>query len=180
MLYVLHVGIEAGVGGWEPIHLVTVGYGAGAAATATSAYWLMMPSAGSWSRPSPQAFITVSCPGMTVCLFAAAVPAPAPAPYAYAGVGLFVAPIFPTALPWLLEVAPQARRASALVIAASMVGGVAAGPALGKVVERAGIRAVPLLLAAVSLLCLAATLRLISATRTSTDPASEAEGLARR
>lgn len=42
VLYVLHVGIEAGVGGWEPTHLETVGFGAGAAATATSVYWLMM------------------------------------------------------------------------------------------------------------------------------------------
>lgn len=41
-LYVLHVGIEAGVGGWEPTHLETVGHGAGVAATATSVYWLMM------------------------------------------------------------------------------------------------------------------------------------------
>lgn len=34
--------VEAGVGGWEPTHLETVGYGAGVAATATSVYWLMM------------------------------------------------------------------------------------------------------------------------------------------
>ncbi|MGA5065528.1 MFS transporter [Streptomyces exfoliatus] len=181
VLYVLHVGIEAGVGGWEPTHLVMVGYGAGVAATATSAYWLMMTVGRFLVAPialrfSPQAIITVSCAGMTLCLFAAAVPALAP--YAYAGVGLFIAPIFPTALPWLMEAAPRARRAGALVIAASMVGGVAAGPALGKVIEWAGIRAVPLLLAVVSLLCLAATLWLISATRTSPDPA--AEGLAKK
>lgn len=177
VLYVLHVGIEAGVGGWEPTHLVTVGYGAGVAATATSVYWLMMTVGRFLVAPvalrfSPQAIITVSCAGMTVCLFAAAVPALAP--YAYAGVGLFIAPIFPTALPWLMEAAPRARRAGALVIAASMVGGVAAGPALGKVIEWAGIRAVPLLLAVVSLLCLAATLWLIGATRTA--PALPAEG----
>ncbi|MFC9246217.1 MFS transporter [Streptomyces sp. NPDC057136] len=176
VLYVLHVGIEAGVGGWEPTHLVTVGYGAGVAATATSVYWLMMTVGRFLVAPialrfSPQSIITVSCAGMTLCLFAAAVPALAP--YAYAGVGLFIAPIFPTALPWLMEAAPQARRAGALVIAASMVGGVAAGPALGKVIERAGMRAVPLLLAVVSLLCLAATLWLISATRTAPDLSAE-------
>ncbi|MGA5192708.1 MFS transporter [Streptomyces exfoliatus] len=181
VLYVLHVGIEAGVGGWEPTHLVTVGYGAGVAATATSVYWLMMTVGRFLVAPialrfSPQAIITVSCAGMTLCLFAAAVPALAP--YAYAGVGLFIAPIFPTALPWLMEAAPRARRAGALVIAASMVGGVAAGPALGKVIEGAGIRAVPLLLAVVSLLCLAATLWLITATRPS--PAPAAEGLAKK
>ncbi|MGW0866519.1 MFS transporter [Streptomyces sp. NPDC002611] len=167
-LYVLHVAVEAGVGGWEPTHLETVGYGAGAAATATSVYWLMMTVGRFLVAPlalrfSAQAIITVSCAGMTVCLLAASVPALAP--YAYAGVGLFIAPIFPTGLPWLNRAAPRARRAGAVVIAASMVGGVAAGPALGKAIEWSGIRAVPLLLCGVSALCLAATLWLIRATR---------------
>ncbi|MFI1707520.1 MFS transporter [Streptomyces griseoruber] len=168
-LYVLHVGIEAGVGGWEPTHLETVGYGAGLAATATSVYWLMMTVGRFLVAPlalrfSAQAIITVSCAGMTVCLLLAAVPDLAP--YAYAGVGLFIAPIFPTGLPWLHRAAPHARRAGALVIAASLAGGVAAGPSLGKVIEWSGVRAVPLLLAAVSAVCLAATLWLTRATRT--------------
>ncbi|MFE9028272.1 MFS transporter [Streptomyces iakyrus] len=168
VLYVLHVGVEAGVGGWEPTHLETVGYGAGVAATATSGYWLMMTVGRFLVAPlalrfSPQAIITVSCAGMTVCLLAAALPALAP--YAYAGVGLFIAPIFPTGLPWLNRAAPHARRAGALVIAASMVGGVAAGPTLGRAIEWSGVRAVPLLLCVISALCLAATLWLIRATR---------------
>ncbi|WP_234046619.1 MFS transporter [Streptomyces adelaidensis] len=166
-LYVLHVGIEAGVGGWEPTHLETVGYGAGAAATATSVYWLMMTVGRFLVAPialrySPGTIIAVSCAGTTVCLLLAAVPWLAP--YAYAGVGLFIAPIFPTGLPWLNEAAPRARRAGALVIAASLVGGVAAGPTLGKAIEWSGVRAVPLLLCAVSALCLLATLWLIRAT----------------
>ncbi|WP_280885321.1 MFS transporter [Streptomyces sp. LBL] len=168
-LYVLHVGIEAGVGGWEPTHLETVGYGAGVAATATSVYWLMMTIGRFLVAPialrfSAQAIITVSCAGMTACLLLASIPALAP--YAYAGVGLFIAPIFPTGLPWLHRAAPSARRAGALVIAASMVGGVAAGPALGKAIEASGVRAVPLLLCGVSALCLAATLWLIRHART--------------
>ncbi|AZQ32673.1 MFS transporter [Streptomyces cyaneochromogenes] len=167
-LYVLHVGIEAGVGGWEPTHLETVGYGAGFAATATSVYWLMMTVGRFLVAPialrfSAQAIITVSCAGMTVCLLLAAIPGPAP--YAYAGVGLFIAPIFPTGLPWLHRAALRARRAGALVIAASMVGGVVAGPALGKAIEWSGVRSVPLVLGTVSALCLAAVLWLIRATR---------------
>ncbi|OQR65296.1 MFS transporter [Streptomyces maremycinicus] len=108
------------------------------------------------------AIITVSCAGMTVGLLLAALPELAP--FAYAGVGLFIAPIFPTGLPWLHRPAPHSRRAGAVVIAASLLGGVAAGPALGKVIEWSGVRAVPLLLAAVSAVCLAATLRLTRAT----------------
>ncbi|WP_217237768.1 sugar MFS transporter [Streptomyces sp. AC555_RSS877] len=167
-LYVLHVGVEAGVGGWEPTHLETVGYSAGIAATATSVYWLMMTVGRFLVAPlalrfSAQTIITVSCAGMTACLLLASVPALAP--YAYAGVGLFIAPIFPTGLPWLHRSAPRARRAGALVIAASMAGGVAAGPALGKAIEASDVRAVPLLLGGVSALCLAATLWLVRSTR---------------
>ncbi|MFH8464765.1 MFS transporter [Streptomyces sp. NPDC017991] len=167
-LYVLHVGIEAGVGGWEPTHLEAVGYGAGAAATATSVYWLMMTVGRFLAAPlalrhSAQSILTVSCAGMTACLLLATIPGLAP--YAYAGVGLFIAPIFPTGLPWLNRAAPKARRAGAVVIAASMIGGVVAGPALGKAIEWSGVRAVPLLLGAVSALCLAATLWLVRATR---------------
>ena len=168
-LYVLHVGVEAGVGGWEPTHLETVGYGASAAATATSVYWLMMTVGRFLTAPlalrfSPQSIVAVSCTGMTGCLLLAAIPGLAP--YAYAGVGLFIAPIFPTGLTWLNRVAPRARRAGALVIASSMAGGVAAGPLLGKAIEWSGVRAVPLLLCGVSALCLAATLWLIRVTRT--------------
>ncbi|NYV75578.1 sugar MFS transporter [Streptomyces sp. UH6] len=181
-LYVLHVGIEAGVGGWEPTHLETVGYGAGVAATATSVYWLMMTVGRFLVAPialrfSPQAVITVSCAGMTVCLVLASVPALAP--YAYAGVGLFIAPIFPTGLPWLHKAAPRARRAGALVIAASMGGGIVAGPALGKAIEWSGVRVVPLLLGAVSALCLAATLWLVRATRPPRAPLPDARPPAR-
>ncbi len=166
-LYVMHVGIEAGVGGWEPTHLQTVGYSAGIAATATSVYWLMMTVGRFLVAPialrfSAETIIAVSCAGMTVCLLLAAVPGLAP--YAYAGVGLFIAPIFPTGLPWLNRAAPRARRAGAVVIAASMVGGVVAGPALGKAIEWSGIRSVPLILGAVSALCLTATFWLIRAT----------------
>ncbi len=171
-LYVLHVAIEAGVGGWEPTHLETVGYSAGAAATATSVYWLMMTVGRFLVAPialrfSAQSIIAVSCAGMTGCLLLAGVPGLAP--YAYAGVGLFIAPIFPTGLPWLSRAAPRARRAGALVIAASMVGGVAAGPVLGRAIELSGVRAVPLLLCVLSAACLAATVWLIRATRPAED-----------
>ncbi|MFE9399196.1 MFS transporter [Streptomyces flavidovirens] len=176
-LYVLHVGIEVGVGGWEPTHLETVGYGAGFAATATSVYWLMLTAGRFLVAPlalrfRAQTIITVSCAGMTVCLLLASVPGLAP--YAYTGVGLFIAPIFPTGLPWLNQAAPQARRAGAIVIAASMVGGVAAGPALGKAIEWSGVRSVPLVLSVVSALCLASALWLVRATRTTTSTSRSA------
>lgn len=160
VLYVLHVGVEAGVGGWEPTHLQSLGHPAAYAASATAVYWLMM-TAGRFlvvplalRYPAPR-ILLACCAGMTGCLALAAVPTLAP--YAYAGVGLFIAPVFPTGLPWLARAVPGARRAGAWVIAASMIGGVAAPPALGKGIEASGIGAVPLLLLLLSAASLAAT-----------------------
>jgi fucose permease len=160
LLYVLHVGVEAGVGGWEPTHLEAVGYGTAFAASLTSVYWLMMTIGRFLVAPltlryAESVIITVSCAGMAACLSAATVPDLAP--YAYAGVGLFIAPIFPTGLPWLQRAVPAARHAGALVIAASMIGGVAAGPVLGSAIELSGVRAVPVLLLLMAACCLAAT-----------------------
>lgn len=49
-------------------------------------------------RFSAQTIVTGSCAGMTVCLLPTSVRKSAP--YAYAGVGLFIAPVFPTGPPW--------------------------------------------------------------------------------
>ena len=168
VLYVLHVGVEAGVGGWEPTHLESLGHSATLAASATSVYWLMMtvgrflvvPIALRWSAPR---ILVVCCAGMTACLALATVSSLAP--YAYAGVGLFIAPIFPTGLPWLTRAVPGARRAGAWVIAASMIGGVAAPPALGKGIEWSTVTAVPLMLLALSAASLGTTLWLARAAR---------------
>ncbi|MFF7974938.1 MFS transporter [Streptomyces sp. NPDC007905] len=167
-LYILHVGVEAGVGGWEPTHLETIGYGSAFAASATSVFWLMM-TVGRFLvvpltlRRPEHVIIKVSCAGMAVCLAAASVPALAP--FMYAGVGLFIAPVFPTGLPWLTRTVPMARSAGAHVIAASMLGGVAAGPALGAVVQWAGARSVPLVLCVIAVWCLTTSMWIDRAAR---------------
>jgi fucose permease len=169
-LYILNVAVEAGVGGWEPTHLETVGYSSAVAASATSVYWLMM-TVGRFVvvpialRYSPERILTVCAGGMTACLLLALIPGAAP--WAYAGVGLFIAPVFPTGLPWLNRALPEAKRAGAWVIAASMIGGVAAPPLLGVGIEASGIRAVPWLLTVLSGASLLATVWLIRLTRRS-------------
>ncbi|WP_423832644.1 MFS transporter [Streptomyces manipurensis] len=155
-IYVLHVAIETGVGGWEPTHLKAVGYGAATAATATSAYWAAMtigrfvvaPISLRWSAPS---ILIVCCVGMAGFLLLATIPALAP--YAYFGVGLMIAPIFPTCLPWLNRAVPQVAVAGACVIAASMIGGVAFPPLLGAVIDTMDIKTVPLLLFLLAVVC---------------------------
>ncbi|WP_427925293.1 MFS transporter [Streptomyces sp. cg40] len=170
VLYILNVAVEAGVGGWEPTHLETIGYSAAMAASTTSVFWLMM-TVGRFLvvpitlRHSPERILAVCAAGMTVCLLLTLFKGVAPV--AYAGVGLFIAPVFPTGLSWLNKALPQARRAGAWVIAGSMIGGVAAPPLLGVGIEASGIHAVPWLLTALSGASLLATLRLIRLTRRS-------------
>jgi len=156
VIYVLHVAVETGVGGWEPTHLEALGYSTAGAATATSAYWLML-TLGRFLvipitlRVSAATIVTVSCVGMTICLALTAVPGMAV--IAYLGVGLFIAPIFPTGLAWLNRVVPATGGATAYVIAASMLGGVLFPPLLGLAVESSGVRALPVLLGALAAAC---------------------------
>jgi fucose permease len=155
-IYVLYVAIETGAGGWEPTHLEAVGYSASVAATATSVFWLALtvgrfvavPVSLRWPGP---AIVIGCCLGMAIFLGAATVPAAAP--YAYAGLGLACAPIWPTGLPWLARSAPTVAAASAYVMAASMVGGIAFPPLLGRAIEVAGVRSVPLVLGGLAVIC---------------------------
>ena len=168
LIYVFHVAIETGVGGWEPTHLQDVGYAASFAAAATAVFWLMMTLGRflsffvglSWST---ERIMLISCIGMTVCLGAAAVPALAP--FAYAGVGLFIAPLFPTGLAWLNRSVPEARSATAYVIAAAMLGGVAFPPLIGAIIGFSGTIAAPLFMAALALFCLAAVQTIVRINR---------------
>ncbi|MGW6979886.1 MFS transporter [Streptomyces sp. NPDC054932] len=169
-IYVLHVAIETGVGGWEPTHLEAVGYGAATAATATSAYWAAMTIGRFLAVPislrrSAPSILLVCCVGMAGFLLLATVPALAP--YAYFGVGLMIAPIFPTCLPWLNRAVPAVAAAGAYVIAASMIGGVAFPPLLGAVIDTMEVRTVPLLLFLLAVGCGALSLWL---TRKAPDP----------
>jgi fucose permease len=156
LIYLLHVGIQTGVGGWEPTHLEALGYSATAAATATSVYWLALTIGRFLIVPlslrlSGSSIVIGSCLGMALCLALATVPALTPS--AYVGVGLFIAPIFPTALPWLNRTVPTISAAGAYVIAAAMIGGVIFPPMLGKAIELSSVRAVPLLLLGLAVLC---------------------------
>lgn len=168
-LYALQVTVETGVGAWEPTFLqVELGHTAAAAATITSGFWLMLtvgrlligPMTDRWSAA---AIVTVSCIGTTACLALAAVHPLAP--WAFAGAGLFNAPVFPVALPWLNRSAPRVRWAGTGAILTANIGGAAAGPATGLGIERFGTGCVPWLLAVVSAFCVLFALHLARATR---------------
>jgi fucose permease len=166
-IYVLYVAIESGVGGWEPTHLEAVGYSATFAATATAGFWLALtvgrflavPVSLRWPAP---AIVTGCCAGMALFLLLAAIPAAAP--WAYGGLGFMCAPIWATGLPWLIRAAPRVAAASAYVMATSMLGGIVFPPLLGRAIEVAGVRSVPLILCVVAVACTLLSLWLRRAT----------------
>ena len=90
---------------------------------------------------------------------------PEAAPWAYGGLGLMCAPIWATGLPWLTRAAPRVAAASAYVMATSMLGGIVFPPLLGRAIEVAGVRSVPIVLGAVALLCTVLSWWLRRATR---------------
>jgi fucose permease len=177
-IYVLYVAIESGVGGWEPTHLEAVGYSATFAATATAAFWLALtvgrflavPISLRWPAP---AIVTGCCAGMALFLLLAAIPAVAP--WAYGGLGFMCAPIWATGLPWLNRAAPRVAAASAYVMAISMLGGIVFPPLLGRAIEVAGVRSVPIILCLVAAACTVLSLWLRRATATASGNAARQE-----
>ncbi|MFH8409597.1 MFS transporter [Streptomyces sp. NPDC018019] len=173
-IYMLHFAVQSGIGNWEPTHLHVLGHSMTTATVATSMYWLAMtigrflvaPLARRWSAAT---IVTASCALMTVSVLLALVPGLAP--WAYAAAGLCIGPIFPNGLNWLNRSAPAAGNAMAYVIAAAMLGSVAFPPALGAVIQRHGVGALPATLAVLCLPTLAISAALairLHTTRTAT------------
>lgn len=158
VFYVLHVGVESGVGGWETGHLVHLGWSVAAAATATSTFWLSMTLTRFAVAPlarwlSAQQIVL----GGTALMLVGSIGAhwAALAPVAYVLVGVGVAPLFPTGLVWLKQVLPHVPNIIPYVIALSMLGGLAP-TALGTTADVFSLDAIPTALTVLSAVCLLA------------------------
>lgn len=157
IFFVLHVGVESGVGGWETSHLVSLGWAAGPAAMATSVFWLAMTGVRFAISPiarffSTQRILLTSLVVMVVGLLVAHWAPAAPLGYLVAGLG--VGPLFPTGLVWLTEKLPGVPGVTSYVIAVSMIGGVLPS-AVGASVEQWGPGVIPTALTVMAVGCLA-------------------------
>ena len=170
LIYVLHVGIETGIGGWEPTQLQAMGATPVWAASATAGYWLAF-TAGRFlvailgTRMRHATVMLLGSLGMAAGLMVAFVATRLAMPWlaalAYIGAGLGIAPLFPTGLAWLGELVPSSRQAVAAVIALSMIGGVVLPPGLGALIGVVGIDSASLCMAMLALVCVAATIFII-------------------
>lgn len=147
--YMLYVGVESGVGGWEPSHLAALGFSAAAASSATSAFWLgltlgrflIAPVA---LRVRPERIVLGSIGAGIVTLGLATIPGLAPV--AYAATGLAIAPIYPTGLAWLARATPGRRTPTVYLVAASMLGAAVFPPLLGSAIQGIGFAVTPVAL----------------------------------
>lgn len=150
ILYLAHFAVQSGIGSWEPTRLLDLGHSEAVAGVATSGYWLAM-ALGRFAvapiahRVSPATVVGLSVVGMTAAI-ALALFSPMTV-WAYLLAGLFIGPIFPNGLTWLMQTGYAPGSAFAYVIAGAMGGAVVFPPLLGAVLERYGSDALaPLLL----------------------------------
>jgi MFS transporter, FHS family, glucose/mannose:H+ symporter len=163
MLYVLYVGVESGVGGWEATHLLAHGSGGAAAANWTAGYWAAITTGRLLAVPLALRIAPPRLVAGALLLAAASLAlahTPPLAPFAYTMTGLALAPVFPTGLAWLAAAAPAARGSTALVIAGAQLGGVVFPAAIGRLIDASSPVVIPSALLAVALGCLGTALLL--------------------
>jgi FHS family glucose/mannose:H+ symporter-like MFS transporter len=156
--FALYVGMEAGIGGWMPSHLESIGVQSVAAATLTSGFWLAL-AAGRLlaalvpARVPERAIVITGSAISAIALMGALIPAVAPVAFIVAG--LAIAPIFPTGIVWLAKLRPGDARVTSWLFPASMVGGAIIPGGIGAVIARFGIGIAPAVLALVAVGCVA-------------------------
>lgn len=182
VLYIAHFAVQSGIGSWEPSRLLDLGHSATLGGLATSGYWLAMvvgrfavaPIA---HRVSPATVVIVSSVGMAAAV-ALAFYEPATI-WAYLLAGLFIGPIFPNGLNWLVTTGYAQGAAFAYVIAGAMAGAVFCPPLLGALIGTYGTSALAPTLLVGSLIAVAAAVIVWIAARStpesSTDSADTAE-----
>jgi fucose permease len=149
LAFMLYVGVEAGVGGWEPSHLEALGMSAAAASAATSAFWLGL-TAGRFLiapvalRVRPERIVLTSIGAGIVTVGLATIPGLAPV--AYAATGLVIGPIYPTGLAWLARSTPGRPTPAVYLVAAATVGGAVFPPVVGLAIQAFGVAVTPLVL----------------------------------
>lgn len=156
VVLVVYVALEGATSGWMPTYLAGLaGSAASDGAVASAAFWTLFTlgrliAAPVSLRVPPGLLVTVTLALAAAALLLSRVDGAAP--YAFALTGLFLAPVFPTALAWQAQRAPAGVGATALVIAVASFGPVVALPLVGAVADAGGTASIPVSLITLSLL----------------------------
>ena len=156
VLFLLYVGAETGVASWAATYLIeVVGTGADTAAGATAAFWVAFTVGRLLAAPLSLRLPPARLVPLTLLLAAASMALagwPPAAGYSFVLAGLFLAPVFPTALSWFVQATPAAGPSTALVIAGASFGPILISPLIGLTHDRLGPAAIAPALAAVIIL----------------------------
>jgi fucose permease len=172
-MYFLYVAFESGVGTWEATHLVDLGFSAGFAAAATSAFWVTYTAGRLLCAPIAA---RVSLTRLLTTIYLAAIAflmlanVRSLTPVAYAMAGLMIGPIFPVGLVWATRLAPRGSNVATFVLVGAALGSIVLPAGLGRLAESVGPAAIPTGTAACGALSLA--VMLLTHARTAHVPAA--------
>jgi fucose permease len=163
LVFGTYVAVEAGTATWLATYVEFRGSDQAAAARWTSAFWLAITGgrflfAFVVARVRPGRLVALVLPLAAVCLGLAVVPGLAP--YAMVAAGLFLAPVFPTAMVWLPRALPTASGATTAAVLAAIIGATIAPFMVGLIGSTVGLAAIPVALATLGAVA-AVTARLV-------------------
>lgn len=166
-LFVMHFGVQFGIGTWEPTYLESLSFSASAAALATSGFWLAMVlgrfiAAFLTRSIAIPALVIISCVGVAVSLALAMEESFAVS--AFVLCGFFIGPIFPNALTWLATTGLAHGHRFAWLLAGSKVTNAVVPWLLGIFIGARGAQVVPPTLLVIAVGAVLASLALAAAT----------------
>ncbi len=140
-LFVLHFGVQQGIGSWGPTRLLELGHSGTETSVIIAGYWMAMvlgrfATAPLANRLSPSKLVSASCAGMSAAIMLA-MWEPATV-WAYLLAGLFIGPIFPNGLNWLARTPYAKGSAFAYVIAGAMAGAAVFPLLIGEIIDGHG------------------------------------------
>lgn len=157
LLFMLYVGLEGDIGGWEPTHLIARGFSHAAAANTTALFWAALTIGRILAAPislrvAPLRILMVALGSFCGLMILASVSPLAPLAYTLAGLAL--APVFPLGFVWLRAALPSMRLAPTFGLLGALGGGAIFPPLVGRAMASTTPDALPIALLLLALLCL--------------------------
>lgn len=149
--YILYVATESSAATWIAPQLHRVGYSQTTGAVVTTGFWLCLAAGRFLAGPvhrrvSDRRLVLIGLAASAVMATAAL--ADAVAPFAYPLAGLSLSLVYPMGLVWFTKLNPRDNDRLAILILTMMAGGVIGPATTGAAVSLAGVRAVPVCVAA--------------------------------
>lgn len=156
VLFGLYVGLEVGIGAWEPTHLVARGATESRAALLTALFWggfSMSRILGGFlpEKIHDQTIIIWGLLGAGIALLSA-YPTDSLV-LAYAAAGVILGPVFPSGLTWVSRRYGLSTSSTGFLLLGSMSGGIAFPPLMGLAIRQNDVEILPLMMATLAFLC---------------------------